>query len=647
MNTDKSIVFWILVIALLVTSCQPLEPIPPTPTIPAPTVTPAPQHPIESWDGMETGWMSFSHPSKYIQSAVYDSLGYVWAVTSNRVMRWNIETLVFEDMTLKEDALGDFYEVLFHDGEIWITAEKGAALYFDAEWEVYRLDDSSVFSSFSYTGGMLWAIAQTHLNEAFLADVFYLENQTWQKLEAPSLEYEYYQYSISIGKDTLGSVWLASYGNNTLFQFDGENWIEHDGVGAVQNIYTQADGSLLFDLGYDLMIFDGEDFLKVDLPKPLNLVGKTFLPYQDVFWLQVYNAYETHAYLIKNNEFEEAAPLILTENKPEAVYGYPIGKTPSGGIFRDTLNEGLYLYDNTNWQHLVVDFNPSGIEKITGTSPIDFTPDGKLWVTEDGVPILFDGQDIERPFFWTYQYETSPCHFQDGSDIRIDSNGNLWGLRNDAQKTTICLFKKGVSTPIEYKTFFHATDIAIAPNGNIWLASVNDLVELSLDDLTKDAPLLLDIIPIDGYRSKHYNESIDIEIGPNNTVWVLGESTLSNFDGQNWLTHSVYASPRSFDINSEGNVWVGAVNKLAYIEGSNSNTYQAYSNYGIFPNTIEIGLDGTVWFLHHGTEIYQLKGDHWQFFPQNDFTPSRILSAPDGAMWFIADNKWMRYKEGE
>ena len=58
MNTVKKVVFFVLLLALLLASCQPLEPIISTPTS---------QPLVESWEGLEEGWMIFSEVSDEVK----------------------------------------------------------------------------------------------------------------------------------------------------------------------------------------------------------------------------------------------------------------------------------------------------------------------------------------------------------------------------------------------------------------------------------------------------------------------------------------------------------------------------------------------------------------------------------------------------
>ena len=652
MNKYRNFAFGILIITLLATSCQPLEPVISTPT-------PHPQ--VESWEGMEPGWMSFSKPLTII-SAIYDPQGYIWATTYNHVFRWDINTSDFEDLTPEEETLGNIRNILFRNGEIWITTNKGAALYTNNQWKVYILDDIERITNFSDTGDRLWASTTTDKD----VNLYYLEEVKWQKFNHPPIEKASDHPFTSVGQDSSGSIWVTNY-YDALMRLDGDDWEKYDNTGDIYRIFTQPDGSLLFNFNNLLATFDGKEFAPLYLAPPKIEFFRIFPLHNGTLshWIQTHGtARDVFAYTIDGMDVQEITPTTFNENRPENASIYPIGKTPSGWIFGALHEEGVYLYDNQTWELFSIPFDtPVITEGVIKTSPIGFTPEGNLWTLKDGLPVLFDGEKINYPF--AFKENDYSCYFYKSSNFIIDSKGNLWSFEKEyGKENTICLFKKGELHPVAYKTFFNMEDIAIAPNGNIWLALEGGfLVEIPQEKLDKNDFSELKFIRIGNDDAYFPMDQIDIEIAPNNIVWAMADNELYSFDGVEWRSHitSFYASnPEFYEIDCSGDIWVSADNTLRHFDGRHWTPYRLeyYT-----PYAIAFGLDGAVWFSgvqdeldkafstrfggHEQEGIYKFKEGNWTFFQKDGFVPYKILAAPDGAMWFIADNKWMRYKEGE
>ena len=651
MKITQKISFFVLLLILLLTSCQPLEPIIPTPT---------PQPPIESWEGMETGWMSFSYTSIDIREVVYDPQGYLWAVTNNRVFRWDIDTVNFEDLTPEKGFPGLIKNIFLRDDEIWVATSKCIARYLGNEWQIYELAEVDYISHISDTGDRLWASTATDKDGDYKSEysLYYFEEEKWQEFNIPPLDGGYSTlYSIIVGKDSAGSLWISN-DDDDVFRFDGQNWEKYDDLHNVHSIITQPNGSLLFALPTSILIFDGDNFTPLDLLQRryryLYDTSKLLPTHDGNLWIQINTGDASYAYIINNGKAQIATPIKYnSENKPSDIDYDPMAKTPSGWVFAGS--EGtIYLYDNTSWQKFSFVSADSEIGEIIDSSPIGFTPENNLWILEDGIPVLFEGEKIKH-FFSLNKNETT-CIFNQVDAIHIDTKGDLWGMRGmrgGFKETTICLFEKEILHPTEYKTYFHANDMALAPNDDLWFVLPNGYIaEISQDELKKGDFTKFKVFRIGGEASQFTADYSRIEIGTDNIVWVIGNDELHSFDGKKWDFHDMYQQNDadgltilSFATSDTGQVWVGLQNELRHFDG---NKWISYRNAGITPYNITINKAGAVWFADWDNGLYKFEKQQWTHFPKADFSSGvmpQILSAPDGAMWFIDSFKWFRYQE--
>ena len=233
----------------------------------------------------------------------------------------------------------------------------------------------------------------------------------------------------------------------------------------------------------------------------------------------------------------------------------------------------------------------------------------------------------------------------------------MWGIWQDYDaNTSICFFEKGKPHPTEYKIYFNAKDIAIAQDGNIWLALAGGyIVEISPEALEKNDFTELKVIRIDGetdqfvqnYPIIEFGENRPrIEIGLDNVIWIKGKNKLYSFDGKKWVMEQ--QDVLDFTVNSVGEVWAGLANELRKFDGNEWVSYP-YSDDCICPTQLTIGADDSVWFLQECEKVFKFNERNKTFSPVdktfNGITLSQILSAPDGAMWFIYPSKWFRYQE--
>lgn len=626
----------------------------PRPTTLIPRPTPAL---IASWPDLHDGWTNFVvAPSVY--SVVYDPHGYFWATTSNRgLYRWNIETSAVNRYTEADGLPTYFFDPIYYDGKIWVFSYGGdeAAYFLGDQWISQATNFGSV-SKVIDTGNRLWVVGKDHL--------YYLDGSDWKIFDSIPKEYQGNVYQIARSKDD--SLWFFIGSNQEpyykyVLRFDGKTWENQDNLMSAREMLTTSDGILWFVFVQSLVSFDGQQFTPLVLPGnyyDYDVSGLLLTSAGDL-WLPVD---QDNVFVIHDNHVKKQA-LDGFGTLPEHVDEKPTALISQGWVFKG--QNAIYLNNEKTWKKygFVSDDTPLTQLITEGNSRVvGFTPDGALWVWRAGKLVRFDGTRMEQP---------SNSDFY--SDIAtFDSRGVLWG--SYVGSPLLRFVTPGQSEITTIDLHYPINDFSIAPDGSIWLAFQDGFIANLLPDIAKnkgyqnrakdqDIFVDLDKIKIDG--KKYPNSSFEpsrIVVAPDGLVWVfVPKFGLYSYDGKNWLLHNetmFLLNGSAFAVDAKNQVWLAA-EKLVTFNGRKWIKYPYPFRSGdviqanklgncFFPTNLTIAADDSVWFTAQCGDVFRFDGKDWTRFDKDKelagIKPSKIMLAPDGALWFFSDSGWARYK---
>ena len=119
------------------------------------------------------------------------------------------------------------------------------------------------------------------------------------------------------------------------------------------------------------------------------------------------------------------------------------------------------------------------------------------------------------------------------------------------------------------------TNIAIAPNGTLWISTTSD------SDPEPGGSPARGVASFDGEVWTTYTTADGlaadagiVEAAPDGTVWVVHSGAVSRFDGDTWTAYDVAASPRSGAVGgSDGSLWLGTNNGIIHFDGDTTTRY--------------------------------------------------------------------------
>lgn len=627
-----SVVFLLLVVAVLMAACGPVTtvPQPETPVVEStPVFVPSPPAPLlASWPGMESGWTVF-RPNPRLRSPIYDPQGYFWALREDggAVFRWDIQTGDLATFSQAENLPHLMLDAALHQGQLWVCAEDGSvSVYQDGAWVTTQVSEESLHALLS-TSNRLWARG---VDDQY----YYFEGQTWQRFDDfPESWGAVYIDEIVQAQD--GTYWFKNW--SFVARWDGENWLRYDNLRSVRKMLAGSNGVIYFLLDDVVAIFDGLTIKPVTLPGDLFQYEIEFssLTPDGKLWLEVYGA-ET-AYLFDGPQVVPAPLEDFSAFNSYEQYGYRESITPVGWLF--THPDFFYIYDGNRGKKFSV---PSSaiLGDFIRRNVIGFGPDGSLWVGDESVA-RFDGTETT-----TYLKEDYEFHYND--NILIDRAGDLWTFYEG--NSTLLKYDVSEDKITPYNLNLRINHFAFAPEGTLWLA-VQDgyIAKLNLGEVSPDDLILLEPIRVGAGIVEERLRPDRIEVGPDGRVWVFVlDKGLYGFDGTTWKYYGLYAArgdSSSFAINSLGQVWAGFNYHLYKHDGQGWINYQRNC---IFPSGLAVAPDDAVWFINGCDGVMRFDGNEWTHYTREKemqgIIPDKILFAPDGAVWFIARDGWVRYQ---
>lgn len=618
----------LIVLCLLLVSCGPAA----LPTIePTPVVKEMPDKVVpEPWEGITSEW-TFFNSVNYFSSYTYDPAGYLWLTSSLGVLRLNLGTGRYELLGKPETYGNGSNYLTFFDGTIWMVSSRGHVAHLkDGVWLEQEVDEEFLYG-LVITGDRLWLIGSETLR--------YLEGDDWKVFEFPE-EYNLDYYGVAMAGD--GSLWFNSY--EMVLQYDGKQWIEYRNLRGSSKMVSLASGKVLFLFDNVILVYDGGKIGPLVLPGeqyryPLRY---SFLTQDGDLWFQTYALEgEASTYLVSDAGMEQIPNVALDDYPHPDMYIYPSLMIPEGWIYFD--KNIIYLFDAKNWEEYPLEMKGKFILDMSFlNNPIGFSPDGKLWFQSGNRVSSYDGKKVNHLF------EEDGCtEYYDLGDISSEGKG-IW--LGSSYNKTMCYIDLENETWFEGELPFNPNGMDVAPDGNVWVSSSSGFIaRITPYTLRKEDYRLIELVKIGGEDITIILRPSRILVDASGAVWVYVKNYgVYRYKDGEWKNFGMAdIDQTSLAVDSNGDVWVGKPGKLFKHENGG---WVEFPQACICPTNLTITQNDIFWFVNGCNGVYMYNKETWTQFTAEDlggFTPSKILPAPDGAVWFFDYNHWTRYKPEE
>ncbi len=211
-----------LIPILVLASCGPATIIPPL--TPTETIQPVAQ------SNLHNDWIVFS-PVPVIQSpiiigkVVYDSQGYLWAISSEGILRWNTSTYEFTSFPFPSKSTADTTsDLILFNGMMWLALLDGRVGHFsNGEWNYQQVSSKPLFD-FSDTGDRLWLSG--------VEGLFYLDGMSWKVFKLPT-QTEIGLMIEDVAKAKNGTLWFrgtVAFKTDEVYSLTGDKWQGYPGL---------------------------------------------------------------------------------------------------------------------------------------------------------------------------------------------------------------------------------------------------------------------------------------------------------------------------------------------------------------------------------------------------------------------------------
>ena len=246
-------------------------------------------------------------------------------------------------------------------------------------------------------------------------------------------------------------------------------------------------------------------------------------------------------------------------------------------------------------------------------------PSGELLVLNTSGVNLFDGA-VWRNYGQGWGYGSPEA-------IACDARGGFWVAHYqgasyfDGATWRTYTVKEVLSTnPEAYES---VNDIAIAPDGAVWVVTVNSIAVFAKEKWTVYEEGT-------GFDDKYFFERIAFDSRSN--PWIISSSGLHHRDGLSWDFYPsvAYATPQSIAVDPQERIWVGTLSRgLLLFENESWLTFTPQNSALASYNVSALAVDaagriwvGTAWGLH------VIEGETWTNYQMNnsDLTDDTIVA---------------------
>lgn len=233
---------------------------------------------------------------------------------------------------------------------------------------------------------------------------------------------------------------------------------------------------------------------------------------------------------------------------------------------------------------------------------------------------------------WSQYWDSNQMY-----ELLIDGEGYLWGRG----VTTIIRWNLRDGTYQEFGTSdglpdFTADKMFLGPSGEVWLY-FRDIGLYQFDD--PDWMAYFEQDEIKGYR-------LDATaLGPDGTLWVCTNASLSRFDGQEWFSLQVEGGIEEgyceyLTVDLQGNPWMqGEYGVAIYDEPDwiNWDIEGVDFDYDD-PQGAYTAPNGTIWFAYGGEGMLWFDGTYWQ---KNNIKPKDFDITSYGKAYLLQDGSFL------
>jgi ligand-binding sensor domain-containing protein len=241
-------------------------------------------------------------------------------------------------------------------------------------------------------------------------------------------------------------------------------------------------------------------------------------------------------------------------------------------------------------------------------------------------------------------YPDTPPGYRPISEMRIAANVRSSGKTftfGFAQLDTMPTITPRPPTPIcesfrlGISNRYDITDITVAPDGSVWVATFND----GLRWLPPGQSEWLSIRSKDGLINDQVRSITPL---PNGIIWFATNGGASSFDGQRWVSVSsadglVDNNVYDIAVGEDGDIWFATYAGVSRLDPSTS-TWTSLPSSNII-SAIAIAPDGTPWVAPSLGNVNRLEisSSGALFFDEGEGPPyeyaDQLSFAPDGTLW--------------
>lgn len=533
-------------------------------------------------------WTAYTDGNTVIQVLVKGND--LWEVTEGGVVRWDIDTGIYQKYTTADGLINNNVGGMTEDksGNLWFVTG-GITEYNGQSWQ--SLPDINSIDSLSPIGVAAIAFDNNNNLYAGMSDgSIYLFSGKYQEIKNPdeipnngppgthgALAMEGIK---ALAVDKNNTLW--SFGADGTQRYDGKSWVDGQDIpgfpdGSPDYICTDKDGDLWFQ--------DYADFSNAYLYR-----------YNGTSWQKI------------GIQFTDSdARSITIDNR--------------GNVWCATLGT-LNCYNGRTWQT----FN-SSIRSIDSIAADD---NGNIWCGAYLNSVLrFDGNSWK-----TYITDDIPG-VNEPTFIAADNEGNTWfstfyGLSRFDGKKWAMVDKDiaGADCFLEDK------------QGNLWFGSQNDVYRY-------------DGTSWDIFSTGSYGSRITSIVEDNSgNIWVNAMNYIYRFDGKTWTPFDVRdifgvtqtnIPVNSVMIDNQNTFWAATTNGILHFDGTNWQVFTTAD--GLADNYIAGFIQaksGSVWAYGFNNGLNLYNGNSWQSFLQGDRIAD-IAHDRNGNLWLATNHGVIEY----
>jgi len=309
---------------------------------------------------------------------------------------------------------------------------------------------------------------------------------------------------------------------------------------------------------------------------------------------------------------------------------------PTGKLWISTMGKGISWFDGKNFHR----FDESNGLPSNQVRSLEFTNTGEILISTLDTGIVRLSKNKKPQIYYLpdgsdFPYQWKLSKLKNGDIISVGRNGS-------------CRFRADKN--YEYEVLYPANKTIInsyeAANGDIWLAGVQQLIQIKNGNYIDQSPLLasLDGLPADAWDVFQPQGQPDIYVSTSKGVMILKDSTTK------WLTVAnglPYEHIMDCFQDSYGNFWVGSYGGGAAILDSKGLDHFDYSD-EIIPITAAAIMDdkkGNIWFSSDNYGIFWYDGKKIHHHPdarlQEDILALGMATNP------VSNEVWIAGLSGE